>query len=710
MGIPKLAAVLGVAALGVTALAVAPIAPTPANAAPLPAATSPYVPAATAPGVDELTDAQRSTLTQYLTDTYASLVAMTDPDTGLPSDNIGGDLAADTIGTYTSPTNIGGYLWSTVVARDAGLITADEAYDKMATTLDTLSGMQRHDPSGMFYNWYDPATGDRVTIWPDNGNVVNQFLSSVDNGWLAAGLRIVASAEPRLDAEASALYDSMNFGVYYNPNARADLGVGLLRGGFWDEEPINQGGWVLGDYLNTGTPVYYTGHHYDTTVSETRIATYIGIANGQVPPEAYYASWRTFPSTCDWSWQDQRPTGATRTYLGIDVYEGAYNYRGMSIVPGWGGSMFEALMPDMLVPESEWGPTSWGVNHPLVVKAHKEHGLDEAGYGYWGFSPASNPHGGYAEYGVDVLGLRSDGYLSDGVTDVDLGFPGCREATNATPEFQDGVVTPHASFLGLAYDPEGVLDNLANLKADFDAYGDGGFFDAIAVRTGTVAHRYLSLDQSMIVAAIGNYMYDGTLRDHFVDASLEQALRPLMAAEVFSASASAVVPTLTSHVDGESVASSPAAFAGTGEPGARLTLTATPEAARAITEVCSADVDADGRWSCDSPVALAAGVHSLSLATLNLADISVAGATTTRLEVLAAPATTPPTTPDPVDPTDPATPAGPANPVAPGFVPPSADLADTGAHGIGTLLGLSAITLALGGTAWVALARRRAKV
>jgi hypothetical protein len=76
-----------------------------------------------------------------------------------------------------------------------------------------------------------------------------------------------------------------------------------------------------------------------------------------------------------------QPVGVTRTYLGIDVYEGAYTYRGKRIVPGWGGSMFEELMPNVFVPEEVWGPRSWGRNHPLHVRAQIEHGMVEAGYG-----------------------------------------------------------------------------------------------------------------------------------------------------------------------------------------------------------------------------------------------------------------------------------------------------------------------------------------
>ena len=37
--------------------------------------------------------------------------------------------------------------------------------------------------------------------------------------------------------------------------------------------------------------------------------------------------WRTFPTTCDWSWQEMKPAGVTRTYLGVDVFEGHYTYR-----------------------------------------------------------------------------------------------------------------------------------------------------------------------------------------------------------------------------------------------------------------------------------------------------------------------------------------------------------------------------------------------
>ena len=68
----------------------------------------------------------RGTIQRWARDTWASLVAMTDRHTGLPADNISGPLAHPRRSGYTSPTNIGGYLWSTVIARELGIISAGE--------------------------------------------------------------------------------------------------------------------------------------------------------------------------------------------------------------------------------------------------------------------------------------------------------------------------------------------------------------------------------------------------------------------------------------------------------------------------------------------------------------------------------------------------------------------------------------------------------
>ena len=95
-------------------------------------------------------------------------------------------------------------------------------------------------------------------------------------------------------------------------------------------------------------------------------------------------------------------------------------------------------------------------------------------------------------------------------------------------------MTPHASFLALRYAPRAAMDNLANIKADFDAYGPGGFYDAVAVRSGTMSARHLALDQSMIMAAIGNELTHDAVRYYFTLGGVKAALKPLMKIEGFN--------------------------------------------------------------------------------------------------------------------------------------------------------------------------------
>lgn len=469
--------------------------------------------------------AHRHRLLRWAADTWTSMTAMTDPGTGLVADNIDSRLRARS--GYTSPTNVGGYLWSTLAALRLGLIGRREAERRANQTLETLLGMQRHRPSGMFYNWYDPASGAVLRRWPEDGNVVVPFVSSVDMGWLGAATWAVRNALPGARARADRLWGAYRWDVFFDRDfARAP---GANYGGFYTEDP--QGGGVNPDVVKRaplngvgGPDLWYTAnHHYDTCVSEARMVTYLGIMKRQIPGGAYYATYRTFPP--DWDWQEMPPRGTTRSYLGVEVYQGSYGYAGQRVVPGWGGSMFEELMPDIFVPEESWAPRSWGRNHRAHVRAQQYHGLVDAKYGYWGFSPASNPAGGYREYGVDALGLRPDGYFSDQEnTDYRWDAP--------PTSYGDGVVTPHASFLAMMHDPVGAVANLRRIERDFDAYGRGGFYDAIAVRSRRVARRYLSLDQAMVLGAMGNVLGQGALRRAFA-VGAAQRIRTVIGPEEF---------------------------------------------------------------------------------------------------------------------------------------------------------------------------------
>lgn len=99
-----------------------------------------------AAGLPVVAGSERATLERYARDTWASFVAMTDPATGLPSDNIGGDLDPATRSAYTSPTNIGMYIWATLAARDLKIIKPGEARARIGRTLTSVVANElRHD-------------------------------------------------------------------------------------------------------------------------------------------------------------------------------------------------------------------------------------------------------------------------------------------------------------------------------------------------------------------------------------------------------------------------------------------------------------------------------------------------------------------------------------------------------------------------------------
>jgi hypothetical protein len=62
-------------------------------------------------------------------------------------------------------------------------------------------------------------------------------------------------------------------------------------------------------------------------------------------------------------------------------------------------------------------------------------------------------------------------------------------------------------------------------------YGVGGFFDAVNPQTGAVGHRYLVLDQSMIMAALDNALDDRAMQRHFAADPVSRAAQTYLGAE-----------------------------------------------------------------------------------------------------------------------------------------------------------------------------------
>jgi hypothetical protein len=150
------------------------------------------------------------------------------------------------------------------------------------------------------------------------------------------------------------------------------------------------------------------------------------------------------------------------------------------------------------------------VTHKRYIRSQIEHGLEEEKYGYWGFSPANIPAGGYSEYGVDAIGMTVEGY------------------------FPKGVVTPHASFLAMQFEPGASVANLVKIARDFGAYHDGlGFRDSVDVSEGTVSDFMLALDQGMVAAGLAQVLSPGLLQSAFRSGGFAKNVRPLLAKEDF---------------------------------------------------------------------------------------------------------------------------------------------------------------------------------
>ena len=97
-------------------------------------------------------------------------------------------------------------------------------------------------------------------------------------------------------------------------------------------------------------------------------------------------------------------------------------------------------------------------------------------------------------------------------------------------------MTPHASFLALAIAPREAYANIERILARYpDSYSsDGGFYDAVNPTTGSVGHRRLVLDQSMIMAALDNALGHRTLQSDFARDPVSWAARLYLSSERLS--------------------------------------------------------------------------------------------------------------------------------------------------------------------------------
>ncbi|MCY1665548.1 GH36-type glycosyl hydrolase domain-containing protein [Rhizobium sp. SL86] len=209
---------------------------------------------------------------------------------------------------------------------------------------------------------------------------------------------------------------------------------------------------------------------YDLLASECRLTSLFAIAKGDLPTEHWYRLGRQVV-----------PIGA----------------RGALI--SWSGSMFEYLMPPLVMQERQGGILNQTNN--LIVEEQMNHGrrLNIP----WGISEAAfnardhNLNYQYTNFGVPTLGLKRG-----------LG--------------QNAVIAPYASILASQYKPLEALENLQKLRA-VGALGKYGFHDAVdftptRVPEGkrcAVVFNYYAHHHGMSIAAIANVVNNGKLRELF---------------------------------------------------------------------------------------------------------------------------------------------------------------------------------------------------
>lgn len=491
---------------------------------------------------------------------------VTPQDNMLPPDNFQED-PKPVVAHRTSPTNIGLYLVSAVAARDFGWTGTIETIDRLEATLATMRKLPRHN--GHFFNWY--ATPDLHVLEPayissvDSGNLAGHLIvvanaceewaneitpsnarlgmsdtlqlarqahDTLSNGSNDRGARFAqllddieaqlngpqtldtlfpmltrladkAAAMARdvvptdTDADASNLVFWIEaFGKTVAEHARdrnADHSLkdrlkALAAGAremalamdfsflFDPERQLLSIGYSLAD--DSPDP-----NCYDLLASEARLASLFAIAKGDVETRHWFR------------------LGRAATPLG-----------NASALISWSGSMFEYLMPS-LVMRAPAGSLLEQTNR-LVVERQQAYarsldipwGVSESAF----FARDMELTYQYSNFGVPGLGLKRG--LSENV-----------------------VIAPYATGLAAMIDPHGARDNFAHL-ARLGASDRYGFFEAldftrsrlpenknVAVVRTSMAHH-----QGMMIVAIANTLHDGEMRARFHREPMIQACELLL--------------------------------------------------------------------------------------------------------------------------------------------------------------------------------------
>ncbi len=223
--------------------------------------------------------------------------------------------------------------------------------------------------------------------------------------------------------------------------------------------------------------------HYDLLASEVRLCCFVAIAQGQLPQEVWFSLGRLL-------------TGAG----------------GEPVLLSWSGSMFEYLMPLLIMPT--YDDTLLDQTCKAAVASQIEYGR-QLGVP-WGMSESCyntvdvQLNYQYRAFGVPSLGLKR----------------GLAE---------DTVISPYASVLALMVAPEEACVNLQRLSTE-RLIGRFGFFEAIDYtparqlrgQSGTVVRSFMAHHQGMSLLALAALILDRPMQRRFESERMFQAIMPLL--------------------------------------------------------------------------------------------------------------------------------------------------------------------------------------
>jgi cyclic beta-1,2-glucan synthetase len=481
---------------------------------------------------------------------------VTPEDNMLPPDNFQ-ETPDPVVAHRTSPTNIGLYLLSAVVARDFGWAGTSEIIDRLEATFATLKKLPGF--MGHFFNWYD--TRDLRALDP-------QYVSTVDSGNLAGHLIALARAceewrTALIDGEfASGLLDTARVLRKTLPTGKPDPGIAAvldqIEGFIADAGDASallaslrrpaaelvrltkrQSGaeWSETSYWASALANAVAEHARDRTLSLTdrsslddrldALATqaremalrmdfsFLLDPDRKLLSIGYSPGNRALDSNCYDLLASECRLGSLFAIAKGDIPTAHWFRLGRSAAPvgtgsaliSWSGSMFEYLMPS-LVMRAPVGSLLEQTNR-LIVQRQEEYG-QSLGIP-WGVSESSyNARDAemtyqYHNFGVPGLGLKR-------------GLSG------------DVVIAPYATGLAAMVDPHAALSNYHRL-AGLGALGRFGYYEAVDFtrsrlpegQSFAIVRSHMAHHQGMTIVAIADTVQNGRMRSRFHQDPMIQA-------------------------------------------------------------------------------------------------------------------------------------------------------------------------------------------